>query len=110
MKETLFVVHWSGDEDCDGRNDGPISIHTDEGAAVEAARVSAEEEAAKRRAEREAHNATGPDPVGGAWSTESIERIAVSELEGRSKFEGVLIGWDVYGERCACFVTGLVLS
>ncbi len=105
----VFVVYWSGDDDCGGRNDGPISVHTDKDEAVEAARVSAEAEAAKRRSEREAYNAS-ENPVGGLWSPKELERIVVNKWNEHRQGDGVLVYWDVYGERCGCLVTELILA
>ena len=98
MTDTVYVVYWSGDEDCDGRNDGPISVHIDRDNAVAAARVSAEDEAAARRDRRETYNATNPTQP---WSRESIDYIvAIQQAEAE---------WYVQGERCSCAVVELAI-
>ena len=43
-----FVVYWNGDEDCGGRNDGPVAIYRQHQPALDRARREAEDENTKR--------------------------------------------------------------
>jgi hypothetical protein len=48
LSNEIFVVYWSGDQDCDGRNDGPVAVFSTYDDAWAEAERQAAEEAAKR--------------------------------------------------------------
>lgn len=44
----VYVVHWNGDEDCGGKNDGPVAVHMTQHQAEDHARALAAEYAADK--------------------------------------------------------------
>jgi hypothetical protein len=77
----VYVVHWTGDEDCGGRNDGPIAVVTDETEARAIMQREAEAESAKR--------------INGQYDG------TVLDWEG---------GLELHGERCGVYVAEFDLA
>lgn len=48
MSNEIYVVYWNGDEDCDGRNDGPVAVFSTYDDAWAEVERQAAEEATKR--------------------------------------------------------------